>query len=271
MRELVTRTVSGAVVVALIVGSILLSPLAYAVLMLLVVAIGTYELCQMGKIDTLPALVMTELAVVASYLLGAVFALGYAPEVVLWCLLPIVLLPFLVSLFSTSHTYYNIASTFFASEFYLAMPSVLMLLMYRSDIVGDFCAAPLLLVVYIMLWTNDTFAYLTGSLIGKHKLFPRISPGKTIEGCIGGLVFTVVAIGVYSHFNPELSMQKAVILALIAVVAGTLGDLCESMLKRQAGVKDSGKLIPGHGGILDRFDSVMFATTFIFTYLVLSK
>ena len=271
MRELVTRTVFGAVVVALIVGSILLSPLAYAVLMLFVVVIGTYELCRMEKIDTLPALVMTELATMASYLLGAAFALDFAPVELLWCLLPIVLLPFLISLFSKRHTFNNIASTFFASEFYLAMPSVLMLLMYRSDIVGDFCAAPLLLVLYIMLWTNDTFAYLTGSLLGKHKLFPRISPGKTIEGCIGGLVFTVVAIVVYSHFNPELSLQKAVILAIIAVVTGTLGDLCESMLKRQAGVKDSGKLIPGHGGILDRFDSVMFATTFIFTYLVLSK
>ena len=271
MRELLTRTVSGAVVVALIVASILLSPLAYAVLMLFVVSIGTFELCRMsGVIGALEWLV-SELIAVAAYVTGAAFALGYAPACVLWLLLPLSMMPFLLALFSKGITFADVASSVYAALFYLALPAVLMLLMYRGDVVGGFCAEPLLLVVYVMLWTNDTFAYLTGSLVGRHKLFPRISPGKTVEGCIGGLAFTVAAICVYSHFTPSLPMAKAVVMALIAVVTGTLGDLCESMLKRQAGVKDSGRLIPGHGGILDRFDSVMFATIFIFTYLVLAK
>jgi len=271
MRELITRTVSGAVVVALIVGSILLSPLACAILMFFVVAVGTFELCRMRNMMSVSTWLVGELVVVSSYIIGTLFALGYAQASLLWCLIPISMLPFLIALFSKGISFAEVASSFYGALFYLALPSVLMLLMYRSDVVGDFCGAPLLLVMYVMLWTNDTFAYLTGSLLGKHKLFSRISPGKTIEGCIGGLVFTVAAICVYSYYTPSLPMAKAVVMALIAVVTGTLGDLCESMLKRQAGVKDSGRLIPGHGGILDRFDSVMFAITFIFTYLVLSK
>jgi phosphatidate cytidylyltransferase len=119
------------------------------------------------------------------------------------------------------------------------------------------------------LWANDVFAYLTGKMLGKHKLFSRISPGKTIEGSLGGLVFTVVAMMVFSHYAAWLPISKGIGMAAIVVIFGTLGDLCESMLKRQAGVKDSGKLIPGHGGILDRFDSVMFSVPFIFVYLLL--
>jgi phosphatidate cytidylyltransferase len=127
----------------------------------------------------------------------------------------------------------------------------------------------MLLLVFVLLWANDTFAYLTGKLLGKHKLFPRISPGKTIEGSLGGLLFTMVGVMVFSHYADWLTMKAAVGMGLIAVVFGTLGDLCESMLKRQAGVKDSGRLIPGHGGILDRFDSVLFAVPFVFVYLLL--
>ena len=133
----------------------------------------------------------------------------------------------------------------------------------------QFFSPKMVLVVFVLLWVNDTFAYLTGRLLGKHKLFERISPGKTIEGSIGGLVFTLAAILVYSHFTGWPPMGPAIGLGVIAVVFGTLGDLCESMLKRQAGVKDSGKLIPGHGGILDRFDSVLFAIPFVFVYLLL--
>ena len=127
----------------------------------------------------------------------------------------------------------------------------------------------MVLLVFVLLWANDTFAYLTGRLLGKHKLFERISPGKTIEGSIGGLVFTLAGIIVFSHYVDWLSLWQAIGLGLIAVVFGTLGDLCESMLKRQAGVKDSGNLIPGHGGILDRFDSVLFAMPFVFVFLLL--
>ena len=144
-----------------------------------------------------------------------------------------------------------------------------MLFMYRKDLFDNMAGPWLIILVFCLLWANDIFAYLTGKLLGKHKLFPRISPGKTIEGSFGGLVFTIIAVVVFVHYVEWLSISAAVGMAAIAVVFGTLGDLCESMLKRQAGVKDSGQLIPGHGGILDRFDSVLFSVPFIFVYLYL--
>jgi phosphatidate cytidylyltransferase len=126
-----------------------------------------------------------------------------------------------------------------------------------------------ILGVFILIWTNDTFAFLIGSNFGKHKLLKRISPNKTIEGFIGGMIFTfIVSILLTSKFT-TLSQVEWLVIAGIVSTFGVLGDLIESMFKRQAGVKDSSNLIPGHGGFLDRFDSVIFAAPFIFIYLQL--
>jgi phosphatidate cytidylyltransferase len=108
---------------------------------------------------------------------------------------------------------------------------------------------------------------LTGSFFGKHKLFERISPKKTWEGFFGGLLFALLSAYVLSLFSASLSYTEWLVLATVIVLAATIGDLSESMLKRNAGVKDSGNLMPGHGGVLDRFDAVLFATPFVFIYL----
>jgi len=118
----------------------------------------------------------------------------------------------------------------------------------------------LVLLAVGVTWFNDSFAYAIGRFIGRHKLAPRISPNKTIEGAIGGLVGSVLfAIGV-KIYNPEwLSLRDAVILGVVIGVAGQLGDLLESAVKRDLRVKDSGRILPGHGGVLDRFDSIFLA------------
>jgi len=126
-----------------------------------------------------------------------------------------------------------------------------------------------ILGVFILIWTNDTFAFLVGKNFGKHKLLERISPNKTIEGFIGGMVFTFLASLVLANQFTSLTQKQWLVIAGIVSIFGVLGDLIESMFKRQAGVKDSSNLIPGHGGFLDRFDSVIFAAPFIFIYLQL--
>jgi phosphatidate cytidylyltransferase len=134
----------------------------------------------------------------------------------------------------------------------------------------------LLIFAFLLIWVNDIFAYLTGISIGRHKLFPRISPKKTIEGSIGGAVFTMLfayflnrfVLNVF-FFDNYMTDIQVLFLALGVVVFGTLGDLTESMIKRHAGVKDSGHIIPGHGGILDRFDATFMAMPFVFIYLLL--
>ena len=261
MKELLVRTISGAVLVAVIIACVLLSPWSMAALGLLIVAVGTYEMGKLQHIEGGWHWVMGELMAVGAYAFALMIFFMNIPTVAFLPLFP--MLPFLLALFSKTHDFKSIAAFAFGSMAYLSLPCALMVCLHL------FFDPKYVLLIFVLLWTNDTFAYLTGKLLGKHKLFERISPGKTIEGSLGGLVFTMAGIIVYSHYVIWLSLEEAIGMGLIAVVFGTLGDLCESMLKRQAGVKDSGNLIPGHGGILDRFDSVLFTVPFVFVYLLL--
>ena len=115
------------------------------------------------------------------------------------------------------------------------------------------------LSIFIFTWINDTGAYCTGMLFGKHRLFERISPKKSWEGSIGGGVFSIIAAIVMAHYFPFMPISIWIGLALTVVIFGTLGDLTESLLKRTIGIKDSGNILPGHGGMLDRFDSTLMA------------
>lgn len=120
-----------------------------------------------------------------------------------------------------------------------------------------------------MLWTNDTGAYLAGRFFGKHKLFERISPKKTWEGSIGGGILTIGVAFILSVYFTNLDQTNWIVLAILVAVFGGLGDLVESMLKRSLNIKDSGNLLPGHGGILDRFDGLLLSIPFIYSYLYL--
>ncbi len=126
---------------------------------------------------------------------------------------------------------------------------------------------PLILLLFI--WMNDTLAYLTGSLFGKTKFIPSISPNKTIEGTFGGFIFTLAFAFTWGYFTNWFPVWQWICLGLIASVIGTLGDLAESKLKRMAGIKDSGTLMPGHGGALDRFDSLLLAAPVAFIFAVI--
>ena len=161
------------------------------------------------------------------------------------------------------------------SQMYIALPfSMLGVLAFRGSHEGVVYSWVAPLSVFVFLWINDTGAYLCGSLFGKHKLFPRISPGKSWEGSIGGFVF-VSAIAVliwhlaesYGYNDLSLNAYEWVGLGLIVAVFGTWGDLVESLFKRTIGIKDSGNILPGHGGMLDRFDSSLMAMPAAVVYL----
>jgi len=135
---------------------------------------------------------------------------------------------------------------------------------------GTQLPAKLLSLFFLIIFAGDTGAYYVGRLLGRHKLAPRISPGKTVEGLIGGLGANVGA-GLIAHYTffPELKIAHAVPLALVMGVLGVIGDLCESMLKRGAQAKDAGQIIPGHGGVLDRLDSLLFNAPVLYYYYVI--
>lgn len=136
-------------------------------------------------------------------------------------------------------------------------------------------SAGLMMMVFILIWVNDSFAYMTGMLIGKHKMWERHSPGKTWEGTLGGIVFCITTALIFGPLFDTRALNFSrgdwAAVALICSVAGVLGDLVESMFKRYCGVKDSGKIMPGHGGILDRFDSMLMTVPFIMAYIVIRQ
>lgn len=165
-------------------------------------------------------------------------------------------------------------------QMYIALPFALInILAFKRDAEGNFCGddmQPVMLLplsIFILLWSNDTGAYCCGSLFGKHKLFPRISPGKTWEGSIGGGIFTVIIAGVIGYLANmgdvphTLNILQWLGLGAVVVIFGTWGDLVESLFKRTLGVKDSGNILPGHGGMMDRFDSSLMAIPAAVIYL----
>lgn len=169
-------------------------------------------------------------------------------------------IPTLILLWQALHAKGNIQNAFqsFGAMLYILLPILLLILMREKSLL-----LPLGLVV--MIWVNDTMAYIVGSFIGKTP-FSTISPKKTWEGTIGGAVLTVIVAGIWGYYSPYYHIQDWLALSFCASVAGTLGDLLESKLKRLAEVKDSGSFMPGHGGALDRFDSLLVATPFAFAY-----
>lgn len=125
----------------------------------------------------------------------------------------------------------------------------------------------IIIYILVMIWSNDSFAYLVGKNFGKRKLYESVSPKKTIEGFIGGVVFTVVAAVVISNYSDLFSRIHWIILAVLVSTLGTLGDLIESRFKREAKIKDSGNIMPGHGGMMDRLDSLLFVAPFVYLYI----
>ena len=125
----------------------------------------------------------------------------------------------------------------------------------------------LLLCIFVIIWCNDTFAYFTGKFLGRHKLFERVSPNKTWEGFFGGMIFSLAGAFIMGQYLPFLSHEKWLGLAAVVIIVATVGDLFESSLKRAYKLKDSGRFMPGHGGILDRIDSLLFALPAAYLYL----
>lgn len=180
-------------------------------------------------------------------------------------LLPLIFLTFLIELFTNSKTPFNNIGNIFLGLIYIGIPFTLV----QFIAIDGITFSPFIILGLLLLtWGNDTGAYLIGSVIGKTPLFPRISPKKTWEGSLGGVAVTFVIAWLLSIYTKDLTLQNWLVLAGIVSIFGSTGDLIESMLKRSLGVKDSGTIMPGHGGFLDRFDAFMFMIPFAATYLL---
>jgi phosphatidate cytidylyltransferase len=263
------RAITGTIFVVVLVGAILLGGWYMHITFGLITMLGLYEFYSLFEnSESKPQKIVGTLTGVLMYFL-VILSIYYGSNYYMSILTTgLVLIGFIliaiIELFrNKTKPFENVAITF-SGLIYVVLPFLLLNEMsIRITCHSVFCDFWPVLSIFILIWANDTFAYLTGRLIGKHKLYERISPKKTWEGFIGGVVFSIIAGILLANFLQE-SYLKYIIYALVAGVIGTLGDLVQSMLKRSVGVKDSGNILPGHGGILDRFDAVLFVVPVIF-------
>lgn len=269
MPNIITRSIFGILYVALIVLASLYSPISLLVLLGVFLAISLWEIIQLLQFDN------------KLYILGTILVSGYLfytyadkfwitggmYDVRLVNFLPPAL--FLIALFIIFKSPMELAfdsSKLIFSVVYVALPFALILATLKSFNITNFEMVNPLIALFVLLWCSDSFAYLTGKYFGSRKL-SSISQNKTVEGLIGGMFFTIVA-GIIINYNfPDLEGNWIIIGIIIAIVA-PLGDLAESKLKRIFGVKDSSKLLPGHGGFLDRLDSFLTSAVALYVYFL---
>ena len=268
------RAITGVIFVAVLVGCILGGPISFTILFALISALTINEFGNI--VNRMEHTRMNKpISILAGLFLFLCFGyIGVVPganEIFIPYLFLILYL-FISELYKKQSNPLNNWAYAMMSQIYIALSFALLnVLAYHSSATESVSQYnPILpLSIFIFNWVNDTGAYCTGTLFGKHRLFERISPKKSWEGSIGGAVFSIIAAIVLAHFFTFLSTGVWIGLGLTVVVFGTWGDLTESLMKRTLGIKDSGNILPGHGGMLDRFDSTLMAVPAAVVYLYL--
>lgn len=265
MKDILLRLLSGIIYVAILILVLCLkTPHGFIILFFI---LGVLALTEFNKLiqlkSIIPYFIYVILYLVFGYwrmALNSEIGLNEATQILI--VLTIFVDLFLIKdLFSRKTIPLFITKRFIITTFYLSSGFVFLTL------TASVFSPKILLGAFILVWVNDSFAYLIGKNFGKQKLFEKISPKKTVEGFLGGLFFSCIFSYLIYSFTSTLNFTNWLILAIIVTVFGTLGDLIESKFKRQAKVKDSGTIMPGHGGLLDRLDSIIFASPFIYLFL----
>lgn len=261
MNENATRSLSGLVYVAVLLTATFLSEISFKLLFGCFLIIAVIEFCKLINLSkTIPLII----AITGYVLFGVFHNSSFQSNIMLAGASVFVTTVLIADLFKKKHTVFRDSSAkYVLLTGYVIIP---FLLIIKFPFINNVFNPVLLACLFLLIWINDSFAYIVGRAIGKTKLFERVSPKKTVEGFAGGLLFTIAGSFILSLLFTSISLYIWIISAVILVIFGTLGDLAESKFKRSAGVKDSGKIMPGHGGILDRLDSIIFAIPFLFLF-----
>ena len=266
MKELHTRTIWGILFATVLTGAILLGPYSFGVLFLMLSVLALHEFYALCKAAGFSPQVYPGLFIGFSlFALSFFYARGLLPSSAYSYLIPLI---FIIPVYELSrkkkNPLANIALTAFGPIFVSIPFSLLNFLVFLPGPGGSDYNFTLLISLFLFVWAADSGAYLFGVRFGKHRLLERISPKKSWEGMLGGIGTALAMAWILTKVFPQFSFLFMSIMALVIVIAGTLGDLVESMIKRSIGVKDSGRFMPGHGGILDRFDSILLASPMIY-------
>lgn len=270
VKNLITRSLSGIVFIGVILTSIFLGQYAFTILMLVLSIIGLLEFVKMAKkyLSSNKDIAILLLSGILCFALIASVNTHWIESKYQVLLILVFVIPFIYTLFSTLKNPLEQLGLISLGILYISIPFALFTSFFTLN-PSQIVSTQLLIAFFIMVWCNDVFAYVVGSLVGKHKLYKKVSPKKTWEGTLGGVVFTMLAAFIISKFFDVYDLNTWLALGFIISIFASLGDLIESMIKRQAGVKDSGSIMPGHGGVLDRFDGVIFAIPAVYVYLSL--
>ena len=274
MKNFIQRAITGLIFVAVLIGCIIGSPLSFGLLFSIISAMATAEFCNlMNKHEGV--CVNRNICVLGSvslFLCFFYYGMNPAQTGIFIPYLIITIYLMVSELYLKKKHPLNSLAYAMLSQIYVGLPFALLnvLAFYSNgwDSVSEYQFI-LPLSIFAFNWINDTGAYCTGMLLGKHPLFKRISPKKSWEGSIGGAVFSIAGAFALAYFFPIMSTAAWVGMGLTVVVFGTWGDLTESLMKRHLGIKDSGNILPGHGGMLDRFDSAIMAIPAAVVYLYL--
>lgn len=269
LRNLISRSLTGLVFIGAIISSILFSRIIFAILFLGVALLALYEFFRLLNSDKKikVRIVSGSIALILMYASIALVSLGYVGKQLLLINLLIPVFIFISELYQKNESpILNIALTILGL-IYVGLPLALLNMFFNPEFARGEYHPGILLGFFVIIWTYDSFAYLSGVLLGRHRLFPRISPKKSWEGTLGGFIFGLLASFILSKFFTEFDLINWLIIASIIMIFGTFGDLSESMIKRSLKIKDSGKILPGHGGLLDRFDAVLLSAPAVFVYL----
>lgn len=264
-----TRAITAFFFVAVMLASLLLGAYAFTVFFLLLSLFSTEEFYKLVRADGLkPHSLWGWILVISIYVPLSLYFLRDAPPEVLLICVPFFVLIIIAELYrDLKNPFHNIAYTIFGVLF-AAIPFCFFYALGFTE--GEY-SWHLPLAFLIMLWASDTGAYLFGITLGRNRLFERHSPKKSWEGFVGGLLCSLLSGYILSIYFTELPLVHWLIVSVIIVGSGTLGDLSESMLKRSLSTKDSGSFLPGHGGLLDRFDGLLLAAPLVFVYLSFVK
>ena len=262
MKEILKRSITGLIYVVLLLSAVFLNSDAFDFLFMAFGLACLYEYKKLVKLRGFYIFVAyLALWWAYIYIIKDLLAIN-----VLMALTLIVNIYLLFYLFRKKPRVFTDVEKFIIGIFYIGGGCIFLTMIPYRD---NSFAKILIMGIFILIWVSDTFAYLTGRTLGRTKLFPSVSPKKTIEGALGGLLFSLIAAYILSKYEPVLSLTQWLILAVVIVISGIFGDLIESKFKRRVGVKDSGAILPGHGGMLDRLDSLVFAAPFAYLTLML--
>ncbi len=270
MKNVIQRTLSGIIYLGILIGSLFFGKFTFGLVFLLICLTALYEFYGLTRATgAFPFVIPALLAGASLFVLSFLVSSSSVNPAFLFLVLPLIIFILMVALYSRKPDVVRNTAMSFLGLIYVAVPLSTMNFLAFPEINGFSYTHRIVLGILSLVWINDTGAYLVGISVGRHRLFARISPRKSWEGAIGGALFTLICAWWLHRIMGMLERPDWLVIALIVSIFGVFGDLMESLFKRSADMKDSGAIMPGHGGMLDRIDSVLFVMPLSLVYLTL--